>query len=60
MTKHFNLSEEKHYHSNYKCCYLEEDIQKLINLITAKVFMDWKGQNEFSDWLKKIVGEEFK
>jgi hypothetical protein len=35
-----------------------KDIKEFINLIEVKVLMDWKGQNEFVDWLKKKSGEE--
>ena len=33
---------------------------KFVSLIQAKVFMDWKGRNEFIDWLKKKTGEKLK
>jgi hypothetical protein len=62
MTEKFNLSKKKQFieldgiHSFY--AYPEEDVKRFINLIEAKVFMDWKGQNEFIEWLKEKAGDE--
>ena len=35
-----------------------EDVREFIKSIQSKVLTDWKGQNEFIDWLKTKSGEE--
>jgi len=63
MIKEFNLSKKIVKADNKKRdngFIFTKDIQRFINLIQAKALIDWKGQNEFSDWLKKRVGEDFK
>ena len=63
-SKRFNLSKLKK--DSYTVKDLKDglyrgiDVKRFITLIQAKVFMDWKGQNEFVEWLKKISGEDLK
>lgn len=42
----------------YKIEELKEIIKEFISLIKAKILMDWKGQNEFIDWLKRKSGDK--
>jgi hypothetical protein len=35
-------------------------IKKFIRLIENKVLLNWKGQNEFIDWLKNKTGDKLK
>jgi len=64
QNKEFDLSKRIKLYNNYngtrqvRSLLLEEDVKEFISLIEAKVLMDWKGQNEFIDWLKKKVGEK--
>ena len=37
-----------------------KDVKEFIKLIQSKVLTDWKGQNEFIDWLEKEVGDDLK
>jgi hypothetical protein len=37
-----------------------EDVKEFISLIKTKVLTDWKGQNEFIDWLEDKVGDKLK
>ena len=45
-------------------CYYPEgsldvrDVKHFITLIESKVLMDWKGQNEFIEWLKNKSGRK--
>ena len=51
------------YASPYQKGYLDgekETLKEFISLIQAKVLMDWKGQNEFIDWLKDKSGEKLR
>jgi len=34
-----------------------DELEHLVNLVYAKVMMEWKGQNEFCDWLKQKLKE---
>jgi len=59
MKKRFNLSEKIVEADNKRRdngFIFTKHIKKFINLIEAKVFMDWKGQHEFIDWLRKTAG----
>jgi hypothetical protein len=58
----FNLSEkiEWNYPSDDEGWITKKDVRSFINLICAKVLMDWKGQNEFIDWLQRKAGEDLK
>ena len=60
MEKEFNLSEKRQALEEIdgEYFYLEEDVKEFISLIQKKVLLNWKGQNEFIDWLKKRVGEK--
>jgi hypothetical protein len=40
--------------------YFAEDVKELISLIKTKVLTNWKGQNEFIDWLEDKVGDKLK
>ena len=40
--------------------FLLKDVKEFIKLIQTKVLTDWKGQNEFIDWLKTKSGEDLK
>jgi len=35
-------------------------VKEFINLIQEKVLTNWKGQNEFVDWLKEKSGDKLK
>lgn len=41
-------------------CFEKEDVKEFIRQINQKVLADWKGQNEFIDWLEKKAGKELK
>jgi len=65
MTKEFDLSKEirvidKWGNEPFVDVLKVEKVKEFITLIQTKVLMDWKGQNEFIDWLKNKVGEKLK
>lgn len=53
----FNLSERR-IGINGIAHYSEEDVKEFIRLIEEKVLTNWKGQNEFIDWLRNKTGEK--
>jgi hypothetical protein len=36
-----------------------QEFEKMIEKIKVKVLTDWKGQNEFIDWLQELLKDEF-
>lgn len=40
--------------------YPQEKIREAVRLLKEKILLNWKGQNEFIDWLNKMVGEKLK
>ena len=65
MKTEFNLSDKiiidfipedrKIKHSNFLW---KHNVKEFIELIKVKVLIDWKGQNEFIDWLKEKLGDK--
>ena len=55
----WNIKDEEDIHPSHKQGVFElEDVKEFIIDIQNKVLLNWKGQNEFIDWLKEKSGDK--
>ena len=57
--KEININDEKISKRDLDFIFTK-DVREFIHSIQSKVLTDWKGQNEFIDWLEKEVGDDLK
>jgi hypothetical protein len=48
-----------HRQTNQECyAFPKKDVKEFIKELKEKVLTNWKGQNEFVDWIDRKIGEE--